>query len=118
MKIHFNEDGTFDAEGEPEEVAKLISIQRNAANDHKKEKQVVFLRKEFIEVLEYFRNFPEGLTSPQVAELTGTKSNGTASSRCNHLAKMGLIIRRNGHNGYQITPDIASFDIRTTKIGK
>ena len=118
MKIHFNEDGTFDADGEPEEVAKLINLQRNEANGDKGERQVVFLRKEFIEVLECFRSFPEGLTSPQVAEMTGTRSNGTASSRCNHLAKMGLIVRRNGHNGYQITPEIAKFDIRTTKIGK
>ena len=117
MKLHFNPDGSYEVDADPEEAIKFIQLQRGDHAGEQNGKKVVFLNEDLVATLDCFRNFPEGLTSPEVAELIGGPA-GTSSSRCNQLAKKNLIIRRNGHNGYVISPDIHQFDIRTPRSKK
>lgn len=124
MKIHVNQDGSFDLDVTEMDMLSnttLDGIGRVVRSLNKKDenghagKKIVFLQKIFADTLECFRLYPDGLTSPEVASLMNMSDRqGTASSRCNRLCKMGLILRRAGHHGYQLAPDIDRYDIRIT----
>ena len=51
MKLHFNPDGSFDVDAEPEEAVKFIQL-KNGTNGNNGSKKTVFLQPQFIETLE------------------------------------------------------------------
>jgi hypothetical protein len=75
--------------------------------------KTVFLKKQFLAVLDLFKQFPQGLNSSEIGSLLEIPD-GTAGSRCARLAKMGLIVRRNGHHGYLLSDNFDSYHIVET----
>ena len=73
-------------------------------------KEFVFLGEKEKELFDVFTQFPEGLHTAEAAALIGIDKE-IASSRCYILKIKGVLVRREGHWGYVVSPDIDKYEI-------